>query len=60
MRVLDGYVVSGERGTANRVIIQYARRKLLPAKVRVLVDFLVQELKGRDPLEVVSRAMGAP
>jgi hypothetical protein len=41
------------------VIVQYARRKLLPVKVRVLVDFLVQELKGRDPLEVVSRAMGA-
>jgi DNA-binding transcriptional LysR family regulator len=59
VRVLDDYVVSGERGLETEVIVQYARRKLLPAKVRVLLDFLVQELKGRDPLEVVSRVMGA-
>ena len=59
VRVLDDYVVSGERGLETEVIVQYARRKLLQAKVRVLLDFLVQELKGRDPLEVVSRVMGA-
>jgi len=58
IRVLEDYVVSGEHGLQTEVIVQYARRKLLPARVRVLVDFLVQELKGRDPLEVVSRTMG--
>jgi len=38
------------------IIIQYASKRVLPPRVRVLVDFLLDELKGRDPLDVVERA----
>ena len=57
VRVLDEYTVLGEGEMHSEVIIQYARKKMLPLKVRVLVDFLLQELKGRDPLDVVARAI---
>jgi DNA-binding transcriptional LysR family regulator len=56
VRVLEDYTVLGEREMHSEVIIQYARKKMLPLKVRVLVDFLLQELKGRDPLDVVAQA----
>jgi hypothetical protein len=38
---------------------QYARKQALPLEVRVLVDFLLEELKGRDPLDVVARTTRA-
>jgi hypothetical protein len=56
VRVLEDHTVLGEREMHSEVIIQYARKKMLPLKVRVLVDFLLQELKGRDPLDVVAQA----
>jgi hypothetical protein len=52
VRVLEDYEVGGH-GEAHPVIVQYPRKRQLPMKVRALVDFLLVELKGRDPLEVV-------
>jgi DNA-binding transcriptional LysR family regulator len=59
VRVLEDYAVLGQGEMNSAVIIQYARKKALPSKVRVLVDFLLEELKGRDPLDVVARANDA-
>ena len=53
VRVLEGYDVGGHGEMHTQVIMQYPRKRQLPAKVRVLVDFLLKALKGRDPLEVV-------
>lgn len=55
VRVLEDYLVLGRGQMHSEIIIQYARKKMLPAKVRALVDFLLTELKGRDPLDVVAR-----
>ena len=55
VRVLEDYLVLGRGQMHSEIIIQYARKKILPAKVRALVDFLLVELKGRDPLDVVAR-----
>jgi hypothetical protein len=59
VRVLEDYAVLGPGEMNSAVIIQYARKKVLPTKVRVLVEFLLEELKGRDPLDVVARTTGA-
>jgi DNA-binding transcriptional LysR family regulator len=56
VRVMEDYTVLGQGEMPTEIIIQYPARKSLPLKVRVLVDFLLKELKGRDPLEVVERA----
>ena len=53
VRVLEDYDVGGHGEMHTQVIMQYPRKRQLSAKVRVLVDFLLNELKGRDPLEVV-------
>jgi DNA-binding transcriptional LysR family regulator len=59
VRVLEDYAVLGQGEMNSAVIIQYARKKALPSKVRVLVAFLLEELKGRDPLDIVARATDA-
>lgn len=56
VRVLEDYAVLGQGAMHSEVIIQYPRKQMLPLKARVLVDFLLEELKGRDPLDVVARA----
>lgn len=53
VRVLEDYTVGGHGAMHTQVIMQYPRKRQLPMKVRALVDFLLLELKGRDPLEVV-------
>ncbi len=53
VRVMEDYEVLGHGQVHSDVIIQYAAKKQLPQKVRVLVDFLLENLKGRDPLELV-------
>jgi DNA-binding transcriptional LysR family regulator len=56
VRVMEDYTVLGQGEMPTEIIIQYPARTSLPLKVRVLVDFLLKELKGRVPLEVVERA----
>jgi DNA-binding transcriptional LysR family regulator len=56
VRVMEDYTVLGQGEMPTEIIIQYPARKALPLKVRVLVDFLLKELKGRDPLDLVARA----
>ncbi len=60
VRVLEDYEVLGRGQVNSEVIIQYAAKKQLPQKVRVLVDFLLENLKGRDPLEVVREIRAKP
>jgi DNA-binding transcriptional LysR family regulator len=54
VRVMDGYTVLGNDTSRGEIIVQYPRRKYLPQKVRVLVDFLLERLKGRNPLDLVA------
>ena len=53
VRVMEDYDVLSREQLQSDVIIQYAAKKQLPQKVRVLVDFLLENLKGRDPLQLV-------
>jgi hypothetical protein len=59
---MDDYTVIGNDTSRGEIIVQYPRRKYLPQKVRVLVDFLLERLKGRNPLDIVasSQDIGAP
>jgi len=54
VRVMDDYTVIGNDTSRGEIIVQYPRRKYLPKKVRVLVDFLLERLKGRNPLDIVA------
>ena len=54
VRVLEEYRVVGQGAKHDQVIMQYPGRRDLSPKVRVLVDFLLDELKDRDPLDVVT------
>ena len=54
VRVMDDYTVIGNDTSRGEIIVQYPRRKYLPQKVRVLVDFLLERLKGRNPLDIVA------
>lgn len=47
VRLLPDYEVYGEGTPASEVVIQYARRKHLPLRVRLLVDFLIERLGDR-------------
>jgi DNA-binding transcriptional LysR family regulator len=53
VRVLEDYEAGGQDAMHTQVIMQYPRKRQLPIKVRALVDFLLKELKGHDPLELV-------
>jgi DNA-binding transcriptional LysR family regulator len=57
VRVLESYTIAGGAKRQNQVIMQYARSQNMPVKVRVLVDFLLEELKDRNPLDVVARSI---
>ncbi len=56
IRVLESYRIVGESEKNSEIIMQYAPRQTMPQKVRVFVDFLLAELKGRDPLELVQQS----
>ena len=53
LRIMEDYEVLGQPQMHSEIIIQYATKRLLPRRVRLLVDFLLEHLKGRDPLEIV-------
>ena len=59
LRVLEDHDVVGHGEMHSQIIIQYAPRRHLAPRVRALVDFLVGELKDRDPLEIVGGAARA-
>ena len=54
LQVLGEYEIVGSGATYNEIIIQYPSKKLLPGRIRVLVDYLVGELRGRDPTSLVA------
>jgi DNA-binding transcriptional LysR family regulator len=54
VQVLTDYDVLGNDLISSEIIIQYARGKLLPPRIRTLAEFLLERLKGRDPLTIVS------
>jgi DNA-binding transcriptional LysR family regulator len=54
VHVLPDYDVLGNDLMASEIVIQYARRKSLPPRVCALVEFLLERLKGRDPLSIVT------
>ena len=56
-RLLEDYTIVGQGQLHSQIIMQYPRRNLLSAKVRALVDFLLAELKSRDPLDLVEQTM---
>lgn len=54
VQVLKDYEVTGSGAINSEVIIQYPRKKLLPQRIRVLVDYLIENLRGRDPTSFVA------
>ena len=46
--------MSGPNQRSSQVIIQYAPPKQLPYNARLLVEFLVANLKDRDPLDLLN------
>jgi DNA-binding transcriptional LysR family regulator len=55
VRVMADYDIYGNDPVQEEIIIQYPARKYLSPKVRVLVDFLLERLRGRNPLDVVAK-----
>ena len=55
VRLLENYLITGHGTKHDRIIMQYPGQRYLLLKVRVLVDFLLAELKGRDPIELATR-----
>lgn len=53
--VLTDYDIAGQESNSS-IIIQYPRRSQLAPRVRVLADFLVERLKGKDPLELAAKS----
>jgi len=58
VRVLEDFTITGQGDKHDQIIMQYARNPQMPLKVRVVLDFLLAQLKGRDPLEIVARSTG--
>jgi DNA-binding transcriptional LysR family regulator len=54
LRLLPDYEVHSDDVPAPEVFIQYPRRKHLPLRVRVLVDFLMERLRGPGVLESIA------
>jgi DNA-binding transcriptional LysR family regulator len=64
LRVLPQFEVEGQNELVSTIIMQYPRKHVLSPNVRALVDFMLEKLKGRDPLDIVtklgeSRAIGS-
>jgi LysR family transcriptional regulator, transcriptional activator for dmlA len=58
VRVLPEYEVQGNNELGTTIIMQYSRKDVLSSNVRALVDFVLEKLKGRNPLELVTGAGG--
>lgn len=56
VRVLPEYQVEGHNELGSTIIMQYSRKDVLSPNVRALVDFVLEKLKGRNPLEIVTSA----
>jgi DNA-binding transcriptional LysR family regulator len=54
VRVLPGCEVEGHNELGSMIIMQYPRKDLLSPNIRALVDFVLEKLKGRNPLDVVT------
>ncbi|MGE0384929.1 MAG: LysR substrate-binding domain-containing protein [Gammaproteobacteria bacterium] len=55
VRVLADYEVQGHSTRDSEVIIQYHPRKYLAPRVRVLVDYLIEKLQGRDEFALAAK-----
>ena len=60
VRLLPDYEIYGDGVPEPDVFIQYARRKHLPLRVRLLVDFLIDKLGNQSPPESVATARPRP
>jgi DNA-binding transcriptional LysR family regulator len=57
VRLMQDYTVLGQSMLETEVIMQYASRRGLPPKVRTVVDFLLERLQHRDPLEIATAVL---
>jgi DNA-binding transcriptional LysR family regulator len=55
VRVLPNYEIEAQNELGSTIIMQYARRELVAANVRALIDFLLDKLKGSNPLDIAGR-----
>jgi DNA-binding transcriptional LysR family regulator len=55
VRVLPQYEVEGQNELGSTIIMQYSRKDVLSPNVRALVDFMLEKLKGRNPLDIVTK-----
>jgi DNA-binding transcriptional LysR family regulator len=60
VRVLPAYETYSHDASHAEIIIQYPSPREISPKVRVLVDFLLERLRGRNPLEIVAQARKLP
>jgi hypothetical protein len=51
---MPNYDVSGNSPAEAEIIIQYPARKQMSPKVGVVVNFLLDRLRGRDPLDIAA------
>jgi DNA-binding transcriptional LysR family regulator len=54
VRLLPGYEIAGQNELGTQIIMQYPRKELMSPRARALVDFILQNLKGRNPMEIVA------
>jgi DNA-binding transcriptional LysR family regulator len=55
VRLLPDYEILGAGRQRTEIIMQYSARNSLRPKVRVLVDFLLERLRGQNPLDIVGK-----
>jgi DNA-binding transcriptional LysR family regulator len=55
VQILEDYRVLGQGTLRNEIIVQYGPRRRMAPRVKAFVDFLLAELKGRDPLDIAGR-----
>ena len=60
VRIMPDYEAFSHNPVQAEIIIQYPSPREISPKVRVLVDFLLERLRGRNPLEIVAEAMNLP
>jgi DNA-binding transcriptional LysR family regulator len=54
VRLLPNYQIEGQNELGTNIIMQYPRKELLSPRARALVDFILQNLKGRNPMDVIA------
>ena len=52
VQVMKDYEVTGNGAINSVVIIPYPRKKLLPQRIRVLVDYLIEHLRGKELISI--------